>query len=89
MVLCELLRMSGCLKEPKVWPEDGRLFPGLANILLQSKPPVPAAQKEEDETRILHFCKNCRSHEVATRRLVRDTRTQERTAMYWSLKSDP
>ena len=27
------------------------------------------------------------SREVATRRLVRDTRTQERTAMYWSLKS--
>ena len=25
--------------------------------------------------------------QVATRRLVRDMRTQERTAMYWSLKS--
>eukprot|EP00439_Symbiodinium_sp_Y106_P082377 s119_g21.t1 len=87
MVLCELLRLSGSTKEPKAWPE-GQLFPGLANILQQTRPPASAPQKDEalDEERILHFCKNCRQLEVATRRLVRDTRTQERTAMYWSLK---
>ncbi|OLQ08892.1 hypothetical protein AK812_SmicGene7569 [Symbiodinium microadriaticum] len=85
MVLCELLRLSGSMKDPKAWPE-GQLFPGLANILQQTKPPASAPQKDEDEERILHFCKNCSQLEVATRRLVRDTRTQERSAMYWSLK---
>eukprot|EP00931_Biecheleriopsis_adriatica_P043887 TRINITY_DN2507_c0_g1_i1.p1 TRINITY_DN2507_c0_g1~~TRINITY_DN2507_c0_g1_i1.p1 ORF type:complete len:839 (+),score=182.29 TRINITY_DN2507_c0_g1_i1:29-2518(+) len=64
-------------------------FPGLAGLLSKSTSLRPTRQPEAKEKEakaetIVHFCKNCQAHEIATCRVISKG---TRRALYWKLES--